>query len=308
MDKCVLWGGGNGYEEIFNQILFEIEKGNIEIVAMISNADSECLKKKDGFFVLKKEEVHELNFDYLIITSTKYYGEIKKEAICAGIKENRIINGSIFKLPLFDWRRYISLIKNPISILSDDCWGGYVYHRLFLPFSSPCINISWNIEDYIKFAQNPLYYLDLPLEMEREGDIKKNLYPIGSLGEKDKKITMNFVHAVSFERAKMLWNRRKERINRKRIFVKAAFPAYMENIDWLLEKFDKINFDKIAFYSGETSKKNVVYLPRFEWYVNQGERADTLLFSDYVRNMEYLLKDIDILRLLNGEENYIRSV
>lgn len=31
------------------------------------------------------------------------------------------------------------------------------------------------------------------------------------------------------------------------------------------------------------------------------------MFSDYVRNMEYLLKDIDILKLLNHEEDYIRS-
>ncbi len=31
------------------------------------------------------------------------------------------------------------------------------------------------------------------------------------------------------------------------------------------------------------------------------QRAEILVFSDYVRNMEYLLKDIDILRLLYGE-------
>lgn len=40
MDRCLLWGGGNGYEEIINQIVFEIAKGNIEIVAIISDADS----------------------------------------------------------------------------------------------------------------------------------------------------------------------------------------------------------------------------------------------------------------------------
>ena len=73
-------------------------------------------------------------------------------------------------------------------------------------------------------------------------------------------------------------------------------------------KFNKILFPKIAFFSGEdTELENVIYLPRFEWYVNQGERVDTVMFSDYVRNMEYLLKDIDVLKLLNHEEDYIRS-
>ncbi len=306
MDRCLLWGGGNGYEEIINQIVFEIAKGNIEIVAIISDADSRYLKNKDGFFILKKEMIHTLDFDYLIITSTKYFEEIKKEAISAGIEQDRIIYGNIFKMPLFDWERYISLVKNPVSILSDDCWGGYVYHKLHLPFSSPCINISWDKEDYIRFVQNPLYYFDLPLEMEREGDIRKNLYPIGRLGEDDKKVTMNFVHAVTFQQAKVMWNRRKKRVNRERIFIKFAFPAYIENSSWLLEQFNKITFPKIAFFSGETNIKDVIYSPRFEWFVNQSERAETLIFSDYVRNLDYLFKDIDILKLLNNEENYIR--
>ena len=34
-----------------------------------------------------------------------------------------IINGKIFALLLFDYNRYVQLIKNPVTILSDDCWG-----------------------------------------------------------------------------------------------------------------------------------------------------------------------------------------
>ena len=86
------------------------------------------------------------------------------------------------------------------------------------------------------------------MEMEREGDLRKNLYPIGELsranivffmiqqfkninifkqilhipyiitiGNGDKKINMDFVHAVCFQEAKRLWDRRKERVNRDRM-------------------------------------------------------------------------------------------
>ena len=260
MDKCIIWGAGQEYENIVNQILFEIEKGNLEVIAIVSDIDHKYFYNKDGFSVVKKEKLHELEFDYLIITSTKCYTEIENEAILLGIKKNKIIHGNVFKIPLFDWKRYISLVKRPISILSDDCWGGYLYHKLYLPFSSPCINISWPKEDYIKFAQDVFYYLDQPLEMEREGELRKNLYPIGRIGSGDKKIHMDFVHAACFQDAKKLWDRRKERVNRDRIFVKFSLPAYLENYKVLLREFNKILFPKIAFFSGGGGRIRKCYI------------------------------------------------
>ena len=39
MDKCIIWGAGQEYENIVNQILFEIEKGNLEVIAIVSDID-----------------------------------------------------------------------------------------------------------------------------------------------------------------------------------------------------------------------------------------------------------------------------
>ena len=66
-------------------------------------------------------------------------------------------------------------------------------------------------------------------------------------------------------------------------------------------------FPKICFYSGDTNVDKVVYLRRFEWQCYQGNRMDSVSYNDYCRNMSYLCKDIDILKLLNGEEDYIRE-
>lgn len=74
-----------------------------------------------------------------------------------------------------------------------------------------------------------------------------------------------------------------------------------------LKIFEKIQFPKICFYSGETSAKDVVYLSRFEWWCYQGSRMDSEKYTAYVRNVDWLSKDIDLLKLLNGEKDYIRE-
>ena len=83
-------------------------------------------------------------YDYLIISSSRYFKEIKKDALEMGVDSNRIIDARVFKLPLFDFAEYVSLIQNPVTILSDDCWAGYAYNRLGLPFTSLLINTYWD--------------------------------------------------------------------------------------------------------------------------------------------------------------------
>ena len=170
--KCVVWGIGNDYEIVINQLQFEVCKGNVEVVALVARQQDVIGKKLDGYSIILKEELKDIQFDYVVITSSLYYQEIRRQAIELGIDGNIIINGAVMNLPLFDFSRYTSLLKNRITILSDDCWGGYVYHRLFLQFYSPLINIYWQKDAFVKFIQKPVYYLNKPLEMEREGNIR----------------------------------------------------------------------------------------------------------------------------------------
>lgn len=143
--RCVVWGIGDGYEKIFNQINFEILKGNIEIVSLVAKKQDIITSSKDGFKVVSKEllEEGEVEFDYLIVASILFYQDIVNEAVKLGILEDKIINGAVMLLPMFDFHRYIRLIESRITILSDDCWGGYVYHWLSMKFYSPLVNINW---------------------------------------------------------------------------------------------------------------------------------------------------------------------
>lgn len=130
MDKCVIWGTGADYERIINQIKYEELKGNLQIIAAVARKDEIFGSKRDGYLLVTKEELPKMNFDMLIITSSAYYMEILTEAYNLGIPENRIMNGRVFQIPRFDYEEYIQLIRQPVTILSDDCWGGAGISRI----------------------------------------------------------------------------------------------------------------------------------------------------------------------------------
>lgn len=309
MEKVVIWGMGEDYEGIINQLKFEEYKGNLTVVALVSKKEFLWCEKRDGYSLIMKEELADISFDFLIVCSRRFYAEIEKEALDLGISRNHIINGQIFKMPLFDFSRYISLVRNPITIWSNDCWGGYVYHSLYLPFTSPFINTFLKSESYIKFIQDPDYYLERTLVCVCEGDIRKNQYPIAKIGDGDKEIFINFIHEYNYKNAEENWNRRKKRVNQNRIFVKLGLSAGDEHCAEYLNVFNRVPFPKICFYSGsiETDKQDIVYLKRFEWYVRNGGPTITLNYTDYTHKLNYIYKDIDILKLLNSERVYHRE-
>lgn len=309
MDRCVIWGNGADYEKIINQIKFEELKGNLKIIAVVTRKDEIFGSKRDGYPLITKEELPGIDFDVLIIASSAYYTDILMEAGELGIPADHIMDGRACGSPLFDYTKYMKLIKDPVTILSDDCWGGYVYHELFLRFTSPLINVFWLKDSFCRFIQDPLYYFANTLECYIEGNLRENVYPVGQIGEKDKRIRLEFVHSPNFKEAEALWEKRKKRINKERIFVKLGIDATEENKEEYLNIFEQIPFPKICFYSGEGEPqlRDIVYLKRFEWSCYQGRRMDSVKYTDYVRNMDYLYKDIDLISLLNGEKNYIRE-
>lgn len=217
-EKCVIWGMGNDYESILNSVRFEICKGNIQVVAIVCSKEDQYCKNRDGFPVISKEELLELDFDYVIIASTAFNKQIKEEAVKLGV--DKIVDGQLFRQPLFDFGLYSRLIKNPVTIISDDCWGGYVYHYLGLEFSSPLINTAWDKTEFSKFIQDPLFYLQMELTMIQEGDLSKGIWPVGRLGTAEKNVQVQFVHNVDFMEAEQQWNRRKKRMNQNNILVK----------------------------------------------------------------------------------------
>ena len=86
-------------------------------------------------------------------------------------------------------------LKNDnFSIISSNCIGGFIYHRLGKQFLSPTINLYFNQKEFIKFAQNLRYYITLPLEfIETDFD-----FPVAKIGD----ITLYFLHYSNNDEAK----------------------------------------------------------------------------------------------------------
>ena len=300
--KVIVWGIGLEYEFLLNQLLFEIHKGNISVEALVCRKQDKYCSYKDTFPVITKEEIKTDTFDYLIITSAENFKEIKAEAMELGILEYKIINGKMFIQPQFDFSRYVSLIENPVTILSDDCWGGYAYHRLGLPFTSPLINISWDHDQYSQFIQDPLYYFDMELMMVSDGDLKKGIYPIGKLGG----VTLNFIHNKDFAEAKEQWIRRKARINPNNLFVKMGFTSNTneDQKQMYFDSFNAVPHNKILFYYGDEKVDGIFRTERFIWKQTDSTRVEFFSYNDYCRR-EYFW-DLDLLKLLTGDKGYSR--
>ncbi len=304
-EKCIIWGIGNDYEAILNQVLFEIYKGNIEVTGVVCCKEDRYCNYRDGFPVIPKEDLAESDFEYVIVSSSFYYQQIRAEAIKLGIGINKIINGQVFRKPLFDFRLYSNLLKNPVTILSDDCWGGYAYHYWGLDFSSPLINTLWDKNEYARFIQDPLYYLQTELTMVREGNLKAGIVPVGRLGHSEKYVQLQFIHNVDFTEAKQQWDRRIKRINKDNLFVKMAVSISDENVRSHLRAFEECKYRKVLFYNGDENITGKFKTDRFIWQSKKANRVGTYFYQDYMRG-NYMFV-IDILKLLTGEGNYSRE-
>lgn len=182
MKKCIIWGMGQDYEAIASHIKFEILKNNLTVTAIVSK--NIITDNYDGYQVIQSDRLHDCEFDYIIVASKRYFYEIRQEILNKGIDENKIIQGWVFQLSNFDFIRYVKLLENPITILTEDCMGGYLYHYFGLKFSSPTINTLFDQESYALFVSHFKEYVNMPLQLYREGNLRKNEFPIGIIDGK----------------------------------------------------------------------------------------------------------------------------
>ncbi|MDF2484248.1 MAG: hypothetical protein K0R46_416 [Herbinix sp.] len=269
MKNCILWGTGQDYDKYISYIEQHICKGHLNIVAVTSN--DILLSKLDHFDFINKKEIPNTSYDYIIVASDKHFPEIVVEADELGVPQGKVINARVFSLPYFDFCKYISLMEDSVSIISNHCWAGRVYNLLGLKFASPFINLSLTEEDYIKLLMNFDYYMSQSLKFKRDNDVMG--CPIGTLDD----ITISFLHYKSYAQAEECWYRRLARINPDRLFVEMTILG-SNNV---AEQFDKVPFiNKRGFYHSKTSLSSVTCLSD---YLNPDVRHKYCYsFSSYI--------------------------
>ena len=152
---------------------------------------------------------------------------------------------------LLSFIRKYNLKNRDFTIISNNCWGGFVYRRYNLPYKTPFLGLFIPAPCYIEMLEKFDYYMSLPLkfinldESQYYGKIIKNgiVYPIGLLGDS---VEVHFLHYSSKEEAIYKWEKRKKRIDKNNMLVK--FSEMDCCTPELIECFDKLPFEnKICF-------------------------------------------------------------
>lgn len=128
-----------------------------------------------------------------------------------------MISSKIYSL-VYNGKLRRNLENHEFTILSSNCMGGIIYHRMGERFCSPTINLWISEPDFQKFCLDLSYYKGCRLvflETDRN-------YPVASLGEGDKKIIVNFLHYADRDEAEIKWYERLERMNENNLFVIAT--------------------------------------------------------------------------------------
>ena len=115
-----------------------------------------------------------------------------------------------------EWARYKkrkrSRLKNTdFTIISSNCGGMLIYYDMELPYLTPTVNLSIEMNDFVRMAENLEWYMGQEL-VEVKGE---SSCPVGMLGD----VRIQLVHYESFDEGFRKWEERKRRINWDNLFI-----------------------------------------------------------------------------------------
>ncbi|WP_302999609.1 DUF1919 domain-containing protein [Thomasclavelia spiroformis] len=234
----------------------------------------------------KKSEFIELKDLAIKIVKNKM---LRKNLYNAKKKLKRLYNSTIEKMLCWIRRTFILKNKN-FTIISNNCWGGRIYQRYGLRYSSPTIGLLLFADDYIKFVSNLRYYISLDLKFipkiesryyEYYTD-KDKYYPIGVLDD----IEIVFLHYKSESEAKEKWDRRKARINWNNLIIK--FNDQNRATEKHIRDFDKLPYkNKLCFVAHQVNgTKCTIHFKEFE--NDKFVKNDIISYKKYINIDKYL--------------------
>lgn len=143
-------------------------------------------------------------------------------------------------------------LKNcSFSIISNDCWGGDVYQNFSIQYQTPFVGTRIINKCYLRLLKNLKWHLKLPLEFSNFSrykyvnlELQDRPFVIGILNGD---IEIHFYHETNEKKVLDSWERRLERINWDRIFVKFS-DFFEEDFSPYLKEFESLEFsNKICF-------------------------------------------------------------
>lgn len=188
----------------------------------------------------------------------------------------------------------IGLNNLDFSIISDNCWGNFVYQDFGLEYQSPFVGLFIFSPDYILLLENldARLKLDLQFIPAEKSKYKEQLiawnnlgqYPIALLGSD---CEIHFLHYHSEDEAKDKWNRRIKRLNFNNLLIKFCDRDLCT--PELIKRFDELTFkNKLCLTAKPYPFKSVVVL--------SDEMGKNMVENEW----KHYKKDVDIKRILNN--------
>lgn len=190
---------------------------------------------------------------------------------------------------LYKKKKQKKLKNRDFTIIASNCNGTFMYYDMGLPYLSPTINLSIEMNDFVKMVENLEWYMKQEI-VESSG---AEAYPIGMLGD----VRIQFVHYETFEQGARQWNERKERMNWENLFI---VGTQKDGCTYeTLKKFDQLPYEnKVVFTKTEYPEfQSAYYIKGFE---EEEELGVLTNYKEQFRIRRYL-DDFDYISFLNQE-------
>ncbi len=194
-----------------------------------------------------------------------------------------------------EWRFYKEIkrfrLKNrQPTIIASNCIGTFIYYDMKLQFRSPTINLSFDMNDYVRFLENLKWYLEQPVMPCEDPRFD---YPCGMVGD----VEIRFNHYATIEDAIEKWEKRKKRIDWNNLFIIGIDGD--ECTYESMRRFDALPFkNKVLFtHKPYPEFKSAYYLPGFE------EKGQVYQLTDFKNQfwVRRYMDQFDYISFLNGK-------
>lgn len=249
-------------------------------------------------------------FDYIIVTPD-CWKEIIRYLNEHSVPEEKIILGKVFKLPYFNLRKYLSIKKRRISIMSSNCLAGVVYEMLGFRVTTPTYNCFCKPDAFYSFMSNIDEHLTDSMVVYNQNlhgiihdDRREFQYMPKGVLENHNEIVWYFNHTDDITKSVKYWNEKRDQVNRNDLFT-----IYYILEERHIELFNSMKPNKIGFSLIECSEDNIIYLK--EWNESlRTRRINAFNFGVYIINQMTqginVQCELDWISLLNGDKDYIR--
>ena len=131
------------------------------------------------------------------------------------------------------------------TIISQNCFGGIVYHRLGLPFQSPTINSYLLGEDFCKLCERPRHYFAIDPVVADPNKYPGISFPVLEIDD----IVIYCPHEVSGKAAKAAWVRRCKRVYFEKVIIIANTWDLLNEA--CVNRLLRVPFPKIIYSYGD---------------------------------------------------------